>query len=307
MIPRELLGVVATALALGLVNPGDLPAQEAGLVGPVGPDRPLIAPEARQGVAVDRDHLYAVTNRAIGKYDRRTGERVGEWEGSEDGPIVHLNSGVVVDGRLYAAHSNYPGVPQVSSIEVWDAVTMEHVASHALGIQNGSATWVDRHDCAWWVAFASYDGRGGVPGRGVEWTELVRYDNEWRATNAWVFPAEVVERFRPYSNSGGAWGPDGQLYVTGHDAMEVYVLRLPDAGGVIALVEILPFAGRGQGIAWDPADPEVLFGVRRDTQEVVATRIALQEPQPVTGLTCGQRENVPADDVGTLGGVVRDR
>lgn len=250
------------------------------------PGHPLTVPEARQGVAVDRDHLYAVTNHAIGKYDRRTGERVGGWEGEEDGPIAHLNSGVVVDGRLYAAHSNYPGVPQVSSIEVWDTATMEHVASYALGIQNGSATWVDWHECAWWVAFAGYDGRGGVPGRGVEWTELVRYDTEWRATQGWVFPPAVVERFRPYSNSGGAFGPDGRLYVTGHDSLEVYVLRLPEAGGILQLVEVLPFAGRGQGIAWDPADPGVLLGVQRDLEQIVATRIELEAGPPAADKAC---------------------
>ena len=29
------------------------------------------------------------------------------------------------------------------------------------------------------------------------------------------------------SNSGGSWGPDGFLYLTGHDPAEIYKMRLP--------------------------------------------------------------------------------
>ena len=37
------------------------------------------ADEAHQGVAVDAEHFYAITNAAIGKYRKDTGERVGGW------------------------------------------------------------------------------------------------------------------------------------------------------------------------------------------------------------------------------------
>ena len=76
------------------------------------------AVEARQGVAVDADHFYAVTDRGIGKYDKWTGAAVAKWESPKDGPIIHLDSAVVVDGKLYAAHSNYPQEPMTSSVEI---------------------------------------------------------------------------------------------------------------------------------------------------------------------------------------------
>lgn len=167
--------------------------------------RRYAAPEARQAVAVDSTHFYAITNREIGKYDRATGARVAHWRGEDAGPFIHLNSGVVIDGRLYCAHSNYPGVPMVSSIEVFDTTTLQHVDSIPLGLGHGSATWVDRHDEAWWVAFANYAGRGGEPGRGPEYTLLVRYDETWRQTGAWAFPADVVARWDGMSTSGGFW------------------------------------------------------------------------------------------------------
>ena len=96
--------------------------------------------EAIQGVAVDESHFYAIANRRIGKYDKRSGQRVASWEGAPDGPIIHLDSGVVLDGLLYCAHSNYPGIPMVSSIEIFQTDTLEHAGSHSLGILGGSAT-----------------------------------------------------------------------------------------------------------------------------------------------------------------------
>lgn len=234
----------------------------------------LSAAEANQAVAVDAQHVYAIDNHSIGKYDKVSGERVGGWEGEDDGPIHHLNSGVVIDDTLYCAHSNFPDVPMVSSIEMWEVETMEHVGSHSFGIYKGSATWVDRHEGDWWVAFAHYEGEGGVPGKGPEWTTLVQFDEEWRSKGGWAFPPEVINRFRPYSNSGGAWGPDDRLYVTGHDATEVYLLERSQAGGTLRLTNTLDFPGQGQGIAWDPAEPNVLYGIRRTDRQIVQATLS---------------------------------
>ena len=61
-------------------------------------------------------------------------------------------------------------------------------------------------------------------GRGSAYTQLVKFDDQWRRLESWSFPAAVVERFKPMSSSGGAWGADGRLYVTGHDHPELYFL-----------------------------------------------------------------------------------
>ena len=70
---------------------------------------------------------------------------------------MHLDSAMVMDGKIYAAHSNYPEWPMTSSLEIFDAETMEHVGTHSFGIQWGSLTWVDWHDGHWWMTFANYD------------------------------------------------------------------------------------------------------------------------------------------------------
>ena len=228
--------------------------------------------EATQGVAVDESHFYAISNRRIGKYDKHTGQRVGGWAGEPTGPIIHLDSGIVRDGLLYCAHSNYPGVPMVSSVEVFDTDTLEHVGSHSFGILGGSATWIDRADGHWWVAFGHYAGRGGVPDHGPAWTNLVKFDDSWRRVAGYVFPSEVVERFEAMSNSGGAWGADGRLYATGHDDGVVFVLSLPTAGSVLELNETLSVTAEGQGIAWDPTESGTLYSILRSSREVVVSK-----------------------------------
>lgn len=234
--------------------------------------RRIESARARQAVAVDAAHLYVIDNFAIAKLDKESGAVVGGWEGEVGGEVIHLNSGVVLDGVLYAAHSNYPDVPMVSSIEMWDTETMEHIGSHSFGVFQGSATWVDRRDGAWWVGFANYEGRGGQPGRDPTWSTVVRFDDMWRPKGGYVFPAAVTERFLDRSNSGGAWGPDGYLYVTGHDWPEVYVMEVPEAGSVLRLVEIVPMPGEGQGIAWDPSEPDAFYSIVKGAREVVEAR-----------------------------------
>lgn len=133
---------IAAALAACLVA-GPVSAQDAAKK-PAAPSGRFVeiarfkAPSARQAAAVDAGHVYAITDRAIAKHDKTTGALVKEWKGAEDGPIIHLDSGAVVDGKLYAAHSNYPASPMTSSVEIWDAETLEHVGSHSFGILLGS-------------------------------------------------------------------------------------------------------------------------------------------------------------------------
>jgi len=269
---------VATLAAAALAGLGAAAAVAAEPGGPAAGRRLVevrrfAAAEARQGVAVDARHVYAIDDRALGKYDKRSGVRVAAWTAPEGGGFVHLNGGVVREGRILCAHSNYPGVPMLSSIESFDVETLAHVGSHAFGIFQGSATWLDWRDGSWLVAFANYAGRGGVPGRGPAWTSLVRFDASWRAQGGFGFPPEVVARFGTRSASGGAFGPGGLLYATGHDAREVYALRLPAAGGVLELVEVLPAPAAGQGIAWDPDEPGLLWMVEKGTRELVAARL----------------------------------
>ena len=231
---------------------------------------------ARQGIAVDEGSVYPVTDRGIGRHEKPGGRLVAQWEGPRDGPVIHLDSGVVVDGRLYAAHSNYPQEPMTSSVEVFDAERLEPIGTHSFGIQWGSLTWVDRHEGAWWAVFANYSrvfGPSQRPYGNTWWTTLVRLDDRWRPDQGWVFPPEVLRRAEPMSISGGSWGPDGLLWCTGHDHREVYALRLPRAGSLLELVATVPIPGEGQGIAWDRSRPGELWCISRPRGEAIGLRL----------------------------------
>ncbi|MCL4206686.1 MAG: nucleoside hydrolase [Pirellulaceae bacterium] len=227
------------------------------------------AKEANQGVAVDAEFFYVIDNRAIGKYRKATGERVGGWRDERDGELKHLNAGVVLGDRLTCAHSNYPSIPERGSVEIWDTATMQHVGRHRFEDPPGSLTWVDRRGDAWFACFAHYRATSD-PGQ----TSVVRLDAQWRAAATWRFPPALVKRFGSYSASGGAFGPGGHLFVTGHDARELYVLDFPADGAELIWLNTIPISTAGQAFAWDPTEPGVLYSIDRKTSDVVVSQIA---------------------------------
>jgi hypothetical protein len=83
----------------------------------------------------------------------------------------------------------------------------------------------------------------------------------------------VVSKLGQYSISGGVFTPDHKLFCTGHDNPEVYVLNFPAGGSSLVLEESFAIPMNGQGIALDPSDPELLYGIDRAKREIVVVRI----------------------------------
>lgn len=243
--------------------------------------------EAVQGVAVEPNTspnaaFFAISNSAIGKYDKQTGKKLGEWRSSEKLPLTHLNSGVVRNAKLYCAHSNFPQWPETSSVEVFDPRTLKHVASHSFGVYEGSLTWIDWRDGrdshdggAWWACFAHYSERINDNPRALpsSYTTVVKFDRDWRRLGGWVLPASVIDRIEPHSLSGGGWGTDGLLAVTGHDRPELYLLALPHGGSVLRHIATVRAPITGQAIAWDRSSPGVVYGIDRSRHQVVVCQI----------------------------------
>jgi hypothetical protein len=243
--------------------------------------RRIPAAEARQGVAADAQFLFAINNHELGQYRKDTGERTAGWQCPEGEPLIHLNAGVVHGGRLFCAHSNYPGVPMLSSVEIWDAVTLKHTGSISLGRTDGSLTWIDRREGRWIACFVHYGKKGGEAGKGPEWTRLAEFDDDWRPTGrGWVFPAGLVAHLggRGYSVSGGALGPAGRLFVTGHDEPEIYVLTFPEAGAELKWEATIPVPIEGQAFGWDPQEKGVIYFIARKNREILAGRISPPAP-----------------------------
>ncbi|MFF3945710.1 hypothetical protein ACFYYN_12890 [Streptomyces sp. NPDC001902] len=230
--------------------------------------------DARQGVAVDRKYFYAVNNQTITKHDKATGRPLLQFVGDADGPIIHMDSATVVGDKLYAATSNYNTTPEKSSVEVFDTRTMKHIDTFSFGIDRGSLTWLDRHDGAWWAAFANYDkppAGSTEPYGGTDNTQIVELDDRFRVVEAWTLPQELLDKIRPMSNSGGSWGPDGRLWITGHDYDEAYVMDVPSEGSDLRWVATVKLPDvEGQAIAWDRSGrtPE-LWTIKRSTEQVL--------------------------------------
>lgn len=230
------------------------------------------ASTARQGVAVGPNDVYAVSNWELVRYDKATGEKRAEWTG-EKTRFPHINSCALIAKDLVCASSNFPGTPHISTVEFFDPRTLAHKRSQALGLGTGSITWVDRKDGFWWAMFANYDGRGGEAPRDHKHTTLVKYDDQWRRLEAWALPPTVLERIAPMSISGGGWGPDGRLYLSGHDHPELYAMGLPAGGGVLDHLETIPMEAEGQAIDWDESEPGMLYGITRRTREILAMKV----------------------------------
>jgi outer membrane protein assembly factor BamB len=224
-------------------------------------------PEAHQAVAVDAKSLYAISNRTIARYDKETTESkpkaLARWTAPTDSPVRHLNSGIVLNGRLYCANSNWPMKPLRNTVEMFEAETLQHLERKEFPETEGAINWIERHRGAWWIVFAFYGDAD------VRKTRLVRYNDDWQSTGVWTFPESVIQRFLPNSNSGGAFGPKGRLFVTGHDHAEVYVLAVSEKPGELIHKVTINAPIAGQGIAWDRGDPPTLYGIVRRSHEVV--------------------------------------
>jgi len=174
-----------------------------------------------------------------------------------------------------------------SSIEIWNAEDMSHIATHSFGVNRGSLTWLDRHEGVWWGAFANYDkvqSDQSSPYGHTDRTQVVRFDDDFVVVESWTLPKEILDRMRPMSNSGGSWGSDGLLYLTGHDHGELYVMEIPQAGSVLhwaATVEV-PIM-EGQGIAWDrTSDESIIWAIYKQDRRVLKVsmpEITRKQPQ----------------------------
>lgn len=230
-------------------------------------------PMTQQGVAVDDHFFYVINNRTISKHDKKNGMLAASWE-DKDSVLKHMNSGIIIKGKLCCIHSNFPEIPMASSVEIFDPATLKHTGNHSFGILHGSATWIDWYKNCWYVAFAHYTGKGGPENTTNAWTRLVKFDSKWRQLESWIFPEGLLKKFGNASTSGGVILPDGKILCTGHDNFEIYILEFPEKGFTLKWLETIVVGSYGQGIAYEKkGDSEYLYGLIRKENKVVVTKI----------------------------------
>ena len=238
----------------------------------------LFPHKVTQAVAVDASHFYTISNTRIEKCDKETGTVLVTWQANRklatEKHFTHMNSGVVIEGKLYCAHSRFPMAKNDCSVEIFDVTgeKLEHLQTINMPSKYGSLTWIDRHkDDSWWMCYAVY---GKTKNKQ---TKLIKYryeDGQFSELKTYSFPNEVVAKWGSMSCSGGSWGPDGLLYTTGHDHSEAYVLDVAAKGQLKYLRTEKEMGFYGQGIAWDRfAKAPALWGIVKN-KKVSVTRMA---------------------------------
>ena len=201
------------------------------------------APNATQAVAVDSLYFYTISNSKIIKRKKSDGEIVAEWTGK----LKHLNSGIVIDGKLYCANTNYPELPMASSLEIFDTETLTHIGNHSFGIYIGSFTWIDRWEEDWYIMFVHYENYAQERDKGVAYTTLIQTDSLFRRKSGWTIPKKLVDHLKPTSVSGGTFTKDGQLLLSPHHFEEVYLYQIPKMGYELELIKTIKVPFQGQG------------------------------------------------------------
>ncbi len=182
----------------------------------------------------------------------RSSSRMGR---TQDGPIIHLDSAAVIDGKNLCAHSN-GRMPMTSSIEGGTP------QPGARGQPQHRLHWGpplgDRHDGYWWVAFANYDrpyGPNKTP-TGKICSTIVKAPTTGSGSKAWTLPNAILER-QEIEQLGGSWRPTDSSTV-GPRPCGNYKCVFP---------KCVPYRAGGntaeehprQGIAWDRSETGVLY------------------------------------------------
>lgn len=211
---------------------------------------------ATQGAAADDKFVYGISNEAVAKLDRKTGELISLSEGE----AKHLNAGAFIDGKLILAHSNYPRQPETSQVMSLDPAEMKLTVVKDFGESDGSLVWVLRHDGHWWANFAFY---------GDEYAKsyLARFDDKWNELQRWTYPEALLEQLHRSSLSGGIWR-EGDLLATGHDDKVLFRLRPTAQAKQLELLGSETIAFTGQGFADDPVTGG-LVGIDRAKRQII--------------------------------------
>jgi hypothetical protein len=251
-----MLGAIHACM-LGLFVAAACDGQETGYV----EKSALPSAHATQAAAADERFVYAVSSTRVAKLDRATGAELALSEGKAS----HLNSAVILGGKIYSAHSNFPLKPEQSDIRVLDPETMKLEVFHRFENPPGSLTWALKRQDGWWCHFAGY---------GTEKAKscLVRFDAGWKETGRWASPAELMKDWGTMSLSGGIWQGE-TLLATGHDKKVIYRLKVPVPGNPVEWLGTMASPFPGQGIAADPKTGG-LVGIDRKRKVVIFAEMA---------------------------------
>lgn len=205
--------------------------------------------EATQGVFVDNKFIYTLGNSTIGKYNKQTGKKIKIIHTN----FKHFNSGTVHNGLLYITHN-----PKMSNSIV--IFTTDLILVKIISIPySGSLTWINFNNGSWYGCLAYYN-------KDIQKSRIVKFNSKWKIIKIWKYPKELLNKFYPYSNSGGQFININTLLLTGHDKKELYVTYITD--NIIKLVKIIPVTFAGQSFS---VNNNIIYGIERKTKNIHIT------------------------------------
>jgi hypothetical protein len=170
---------------------------------------------AWQGVAIDPDYIYVLTDRneafelenIISIYTHR-GKRVGQHKGAytvrdSRGRFMSFGDGNVIEGRLYvtAYNANSGGRPLESRVVIYSLPEVKLVSEHDIG--GGVAESVTKHMGSYWVTYHDE-------------MEVRRFDAGFRLIRSYPLSEPMGE----YGGYQGAYWDAAELFVQMHGPNE---------------------------------------------------------------------------------------
>ena len=207
--------------------------------------------EAKQGIAVDNEYFYAISDKAIGKYNKKTGKIVLRWKSKKD--ITHLNGGFIDGNKLICVH-NPTGK---NSIVTFDKNTLKKLSDKKINV-DGSLTWYYPYDNTNYGVLAYYKDN-------VNKTKFCKFDDDFNVVKSWSFPQKIIDDIKPWSISGG-FIKSGYVYASGHDKSVIYKFTMNDDKDVLTLFDTIDVVSSGQGIAFYNDD---LLTINRKNHQVI--------------------------------------
>jgi hypothetical protein len=222
--------------------------------------------EARQGITVDDLYFYAISDRHVGKYERKSGKKV--LSRKYDDNIKHLNGGFIDGDNLVCTH-NPKGINSIVTInkhnleiinryDLTNTKLTNNINSTFIDGTNSYLTWISRYNSKTYGVIAFYKEH-------VDNTIFCEFDEKFNIINSWKFPKKVLSRLKPWSVSGG-FVKNGYIYASGHDKGEIYILHIKDDKNILELLEIIDVKSSGQGVSYHNNN---LFVIHRKKKQVI--------------------------------------
>lgn len=209
-----------------------------------------------QGVCADADYIFVTDNDYIRKYRKSDNKWMGALQVSNKvSGYTHAGDCCYHDGVIYIAMSNYPTQPYIGCI-IKVSADLTYLGYIPLYGNHEASSVCRKSDGTFWVTSYSY----------LNPCKIFKYSSDWEYLGS--YDLEKVD-------SNGQWGYDGiewrgnYLYANVHDYadmgdyLDVYYFDGESFSRVQRISHVINGYICHQGIAFDPAESDVLWMVNR--------------------------------------------